>query len=359
MAVIASGSIRLNNQQGLSVGVTLENGETAVQTRFIAKDDAYGLYRVSDGALLQGAKLMPDGSVVGVSSAIIDPESGGASYAHITASPDIEGDVPDGAYMALRLMGISYNGATDPDPSNPTYAPEQTGNVAGLTIYTINFPEWDEVSNTYSDNVFSSVSSAGDLDIYGSNMIVGAVVHDDEFGGEVVVAQVMLSETGAATIEGDGGSMSISKSIHPNGAADFSCHVIPSENDAYALGSTAYSKRWRRLYCVQAPDVSSDARLKKNIEDLDGSLIYRLRPRKFRMRDGDGKLRFGLIAQEVKAALDELGIEGADLYGDENPDSLSLVYEELIAPLIAAVQEQKSRIDDLESRLSALEAKIG
>jgi hypothetical protein len=31
----------------------------------------------------------------------------------------------------------------------------------------------------------------------------------------------------------------------------------------------------------------------------------------------------------------------ADLYGDENPDSLSLRYEELIAPLIAAVQKQQ------------------
>jgi hypothetical protein len=84
----------------------------------------------------------------------------------------------------------------------------------------------------------------------------------------------------------------------------------------------------------------------------------RLRPRAFRLKAEPNKLRFGLIAQEVKEALDACGIEDADLYGDENSDSLSLRYEELIAPLIAVVQKQQCQIEAMESRLSALESII-
>jgi hypothetical protein len=51
-------------------------------------------------------------------------------------------------------------------------------------------------------------------------------------------------------------------------------------------------------------------------------------------------------------------IVDADLYGDENSDSLSLRYEELIAPLIAVVQKQQCQIEAMESRLSALESII-
>ncbi len=132
-------------------------------------------------------------------------------------------------------------------------------------------------------------------------------------------------------------------------------HLNPDATNTYNLGNSATPLRWRRLYCVNAPDVSSDARLKQDIADIDGDLVLRLRPRAYRMKSDPEKLHFGLIAQEVKAVMDDLGIPDADLYGDENPDSLSLRYEQLIAPLIAVVQNQQRRIDDLETRLRALE----
>jgi trimeric autotransporter adhesin len=62
----------------------------------------------------------------------------------------------------------------------------------------------------------------------------------------------------------------------------------------------------------------------------------------------------GLIAQEVKAALDRLGIDTTDFAGfvDANvnggPDRLMLRYLEFIPPLIKAVQELSARIETLE-----------
>jgi len=62
----------------------------------------------------------------------------------------------------------------------------------------------------------------------------------------------------------------------------------------------------------------------------------------------------GLIAQEVKAVLDEQGIDFGG-YQDHSvkggEDVLSIGYDELIAPLIKAVQELTARVKELEAKL--------
>jgi len=312
MAAIASGSVRLTNQPGLLIPVMLGNddGTQSVQARFIASDTAFGLFAASDGTPIAVGGVDADRKGYFAANLLKDV---------LAASDVVFGlkSTEDAVFRHLLLV--------------PTVDGAEYGGF-GITI-----PKF-----AGSRQVRLIARNGSDLVIHGNvDVSIGAA------------RCLSLTSSDQLSLDGMDAKMNLGVYIHPGGAADFSCHVIPSENDAYALGSTAYSRRWRRLYCVQAPDVSSDARLKKDVENLDGALIYRLRPRKFRMRDGDGRLRFGLIAQEVKAALDELGIEGADLYGDENPESLSLVYEELIAPLIAAVQELKARIDSLERALEA------
>lgn len=57
----------------------------------------------------------------------------------------------------------------------------------------------------------------------------------------------------------------------------------------------------------------------------------------------------GLIAQEVKAALDEAGVDAA--FWQEAPDGMqSLVYTELMAPMLRAIQELDERLARLEDR---------
>ena len=63
----------------------------------------------------------------------------------------------------------------------------------------------------------------------------------------------------------------------------------------------------------------------------------------------------GLIAQEVKATLDDIGMDAAAFggYVDANisggADKLALRYRQFIAPLIKAVQELTARIEELEN----------
>lgn len=80
-------------------------------------------------------------------------------------------------------------------------------------------------------------------------------------------------------------------------------------------------------------------------------------------KDGSKKrTRFhhGVIAQEVKETMDKLGVDFGG-YQDHKikggKDVLSIGYEELIAPMIKAIQEQQAVIESLEKRVAELEAK--
>lgn len=119
-------------------------------------------------------------------------------------------------------------------------------------------------------------------------------------------------------------------------------------------------------YAYGAVQNRSDARDKSDVRDtvLGLSFIDALRPVDFRWdlredygwrsKDGSQKrtrYHHGLIAQDVKAVIDASGVDfggfqNHGLHGGK--DVLSLGYEELIAPLIKAVQELSARIQVLE-----------
>ena len=73
------------------------------------------------------------------------------------------------------------------------------------------------------------------------------------------------------------------------------------------------------------------------------------------------RFHHGLIAQEVKAVLDEKGIDfgGFQDHKVKNGDDvLSIGYEELIAPLIKAVQELTQKNQELENKITEIQSKL-
>lgn len=118
---------------------------------------------------------------------------------------------------------------------------------------------------------------------------------------------------------------------------------------------------------------TSDGRLKTNVQNdtLGLSFINRLRPVKFNWKASneiDPSLPYynevnerdtqtvihGLIAQEVKEALDA---EGVDTFAgwDEGPDGIQAISREMfISPLIKAVQELKAELDAAKAEIAAL-----
>ena len=144
---------------------------------------------------------------------------------------------------------------------------------------------------------------------------------------------------------------------------------IGDNNTDLGLGSNA----WKDLYYDGTAN-PSDERDKDNITDLDLGLgfIQNLRPVTFnwnrRNGESDDVVHMGVVAQEVKAALDSEGVVGdwaiwREFLADESPehqhdrlayDKQFVSYQEMIPAVIKAVQELSEKIEELEAKLQAL-----
>lgn len=97
---------------------------------------------------------------------------------------------------------------------------------------------------------------------------------------------------------------------------------------------------------------SSDRNLKKNIEPItDGlNLVSQLKPVFFDWKATDGH-SVGFIAQDVQ------GVVPSAVQERQN-GTLAVDYGKLIAPLVAAIQEQQKQIADLQAEVSALRTSV-
>lgn len=103
----------------------------------------------------------------------------------------------------------------------------------------------------------------------------------------------------------------------------------------------------------------SDSRLKDHVGTLGDDaceFVRRLNPIRYRMKGRDEE-RLGFYAQEVRDAdLWDTATVSSDLYDESLGFApLTLDYTALIAPLVAYTQSLEKRIEQLESRLNALE----
>ena len=124
----------------------------------------------------------------------------------------------------------------------------------------------------------------------------------------------------------------------------------------YTLGRP--KQRWQTAYLKNSVDTLSDRNLKKNIEisPLGLGFVESLKPVKYDFKD-DNTTHYGLIAQEVSQSLAEFGVHTDDFGGYNGSEGyLSLKYEEFIAPMIKAIQDQQQIINDLQSRIETLES---
>jgi hypothetical protein len=107
-----------------------------------------------------------------------------------------------------------------------------------------------------------------------------------------------------------------------------------------------------KLQTIQYKWKVAQAAVKENVFDDEGNLTgeREIEP----AREGVRTFH-GLSAQQVKATLDQLGVDsfaGWVLADKDDPDSIQgLRYGEFIAPLIKAVQELSQKVADLEAKL--------
>lgn len=139
------------------------------------------------------------------------------------------------------------------------------------------------------------------------------------------------------------------------------------------LGTATY--RWRNIYSATSVNVSSDRRMKKDIEYISYedsiNFIKALKPAQYKYIDGDsGRTHRGLIAQDVEDSFEELGITSSDFAGfikspiyetkeNENGEEIStnvirdynysLRYDEFESDLINAVKYLLEEVEKLKN----------
>lgn len=126
--------------------------------------------------------------------------------------------------------------------------------------------------------------------------------------------------------------------------------AIANTNNKVRIGNTAVSVIEGQVAFTSA----SDMRLKKNIKDLNSGLdfILKLRPVEFQMKQGDDKINYGFIAQDIEKLI---GTNNSMLtIGGDADRTLGLRYTDFIAPLVKALQEQQAQIDALKAENTQL-----
>lgn len=142
-------------------------------------------------------------------------------------------------------------------------------------------------------------------------------------------------------------------------------------DNVLALGDS--QARWKRVYAANASISTSDQRMKKEISTLSKKyeqLFELLDPVTYRWKgEGHDRIHTGFIAQDVKKAMDEVGLDATEFaafcYDDfkddpewtkENTDGMtdrySLAYEEFISLNTHMIQKTRQEVKNLQTTLS-------
>jgi hypothetical protein len=152
------------------------------------------------------------------------------------------------------------------------------------------------------------------------------------------------------------------------GGTSTTARVIPQTDNVGYVGQSDF--RWQAIYAVNGSIQTSDEREKTEIKKttLGLNFIKDLKPVSYKWIDGeqqnkgkDEREHQGLIAQQVAETVEKHGVNKNDFGGldiqktEKYDDFYGMSYDQLIAPLIKAIQEQQTIIDDLKTRIETLE----
>lgn len=365
-------------QPSASTIVNSSNQMTAISTNGIT---VYSGSSPSSGARV----VMNSAGIAGYNSSgsatfSILASTGAASFAGSITGSTITGSTlniggnfyVDGATGFLTCTGATITGTiTATSGSFTGTVTASSGSIAGFTIGS------SQLSNSqitiYSNG---NITSLGTINAY----YVAAGISLTSAGTLVVSGNSTLGNTTTTT------NLTINSTANIVGGYGLTSDWSPNSDNTYNLGISG-SRRWSHVYANNTTITTSDQRLKTNITTsaLGLDFINSLRPVSYQWIEGSKKLvvdaegnpvvesvdehgkpvyktesipgkrtHYGLIAQEVKSALDAANVgDFAGWVQDDitNPDSFqSVSYEQFISPLIKSVQELSNRLNNLEGK---------
>ena len=224
---------------------------------------------------------------------------------------------------------------------------------AGLGLYVLR-------NNSSGNNNTALGYEAGDVITTGSNNVIigyGADPSENSATNQIVIG---YGATGTGTNEIALGNTSISAIKGQVAFSTYSDRRIKREINDSKLGLDFIMKLRPVTYKVKNPadypDEILEDRFKMDVTSGPNNEATHLRPA------DDETIYDGLIAQEVKEAIDEAGVNWSGWSENESDGKQGVQYGALTIPLIKAVQEQQETINslkkvnqELSDRLEAIE----
>lgn len=220
------------------------------------------------------------------------------------------------------------------------------GNIIADTISA------NKINVTNLSSISASLGSitGGSINIGSGNFVVTT-------GGTVTIRSGTLGNVNFTAFSGNG--VQISGPTYITGLLTLSTGglqstgaVCPTGDGDSSVGTSALT--WGSIWAVDTTINASDRRLKKDIQPIEKGveLILKSNPVQYRWKQGE-RLHYGLIAQDMKDLMKQVGIKDAGLYVDANikdgVDKLAIRYSELIAPMIQTIQFLYQKIEALEN----------
>ena len=179
-----------------------------------------------------------------------------------------------------------------------------------------------------------------------SDMVVGASAGQDlNFNTDGNNTRMVITSLGILEKKGD----------------STTARIIPETDGVGYLGESSH--RWNAVYASVGTIQTSDVREKTEIKSTQLGLdfVNDLNPVSYKWiknerldASKDKRNHQGLIAQEVAETLEKHGVNKNDFGGldiqktDKYDDFHGMSYEQLVAPMIKAIQELKAKVDKLE-----------
>lgn len=201
--------------------------------------------------------------------------------------------------------------------------------------------------NTSGDAFFKGVIEAG------SGTIGGVTFSEGTIGGAAALTLPRLIIQNNLTLE------SLASATFPNGATFANTvvarSIVPSSSGAFDLGTTTgVILRWRNIFLVNAPNTSSDIRLKENVQEVQdeyNDIILNTEIITYN-HIGDDSPQIGINAN---AFAEQFGDKSKLVAIQDDSGYYGANYTAFVPMLIKTVQSQHAEIESLKNRLTILE----
>lgn len=350
---IASGAVGTDEIADGQVG-SLDMADSAVTNAKIA-DNAVTTSKILDGAVGVG-KIAPnsvgsnhiiDESIGNADVGTVDPISGTKIIPNFGAQ-NITTTVK--AFSAPTVAGDASNTLTTKSYVDAVNTEDLSGGN-GISAFTYDGTSTATVGINAGAGLGFDAGNALQVTNLGitSDMLSTDAVTSVKIVDEAVTSAKIANESITNLDVSNSAAIDGSK-INPNfGNQNISTtgKVTSADTDLGDPDETLTTKGYVDMEIANA--VSSDRRLKKNIQPLNNTLqgVLRLKPSQYNWKDPQkGGKSYGLIAQELAEVYPDLVRERSDGY-------LGIYYYELIPLLIKAIQEQQLQIQELQSEKAA------